>query len=334
MSTEIPQDLQYCIEKIISNNDADLFFYSADIDAENADTLIEVIRKTIRGRTSKRENVVLILTTYGGDPDAAYRMTRFLKQTYKKFTLFVFGYCKSAGTLIAIGADEIVMSDFAELGPLDVQVLKENDFRRSSGLDLQQALSVLRDEMFKTFEMCFFSTVYASRGVVTTKMAAEIASSMAVGLLAPVAGQIDPLRIGELSRSMEVAREYGIRLNPSKEESISKLVSGYPSHGFVIDRKEAQELFKVVREPTEAELILEAVIYEVARSPAPQQIVLNLEEFLKEDSEQSETEDITDEDKIPTEHENSDTGDHKTNEEYQRGFEKNSRSEEDKSLYT
>lgn len=139
MSTNIPKPLQDCIKDISDQHQADLLLYSADIDEENADKLIEAVRK----KSSRRSNVVLILASYGGDPDAAYRITRFLKQAYNKFTLFVFGYCKSAGTLIALGADEIVMSDFAELGPLDVQVLRENDFRRSSGLDLQQALSVL-----------------------------------------------------------------------------------------------------------------------------------------------------------------------------------------------
>lgn len=214
-----------CISNITDQLDSDLFLYSADIDENNADKLIE----TIRNKSIRRKNVVLILATHGGDPDAAYRITRFLKQTYSKFTLLVFGYCKSAGTLIAIGADEIVMSDFAELGPLDVQVLRENDFRRSSGLDLQQALSVLSQEMFSVFEVCFLSTIYRSSGVITAKTAADIASSMAVGLLAPIAGQIDPLRLGELSRSMEVAYEYGIRLNPTLKSSIKKLVSGYPS---------------------------------------------------------------------------------------------------------
>jgi len=290
MSTNVPKIIQEYIQNVSDQLDADLLLYSADINEDNADTLIEIVRE----KPSKRENVVLILATYGGDPDAAYRITRFLKQTYSNFTLFVFGYCKSAGTLIAIGADEIVMSDLAELGPLDVQVLKENDFRRSSGLDLQQALSVLGGELFSVFEGCFLSMIYKSGGVITTKMAADIASSMAIGLMEPVAGQIDPLRLGELSRSMNVAYEYGIRLNEDLNNSIKKLVAGYPSHSFVIDREEAKELFNNVREPTELELALEVILKECARTPAPKEMIFSLEVFLKMDAEDEELEDSED----------------------------------------
>ncbi|ASC69495.1 hypothetical protein XM38_004220 [Halomicronema hongdechloris C2206] len=282
MKMSIPKEIQDCIQTISNQLDADLLLYSADIDEENADILIEAIRK----KAPKRENVVLILATYGGDPDAAYRITRCLKRAYSKFTLFIFGYCKSAGTLIAIGADEIVMSDLAELGPLDVQVLKENDFRRSSGLDLQQALTILGHETFNAFEVGFLSTIYKSGGVITSKMAADIASNMAIGLLAPIAGQIDPLRLGELSRSMQVAYEYGTRLNPNIKKSINKLVAGYPSHSFVIDREEAQELFRNVRKPTDAESILESVLYECARSPAPQDMIFSLDVSLTEEDQE------------------------------------------------
>ncbi|MBD2579851.1 hypothetical protein [Oscillatoria sp. FACHB-1406] len=290
MSTYIPENVQACIKNISEPLDANLFLYSADISQENADLFVEVVRSV----SHKRENAVLVLATYGGDPDAAYRITRFLKQAYKTFTLFVFGYCKSAGTLIAIGADEIVISDLAELGPLDVQVLKENDFRRSSGLDLQKALDVLRDEVFKAFEVCFIETVYRSEGVVNIKLAADIASSMAVGLLTPIAGQIDPLRLGELSRSMEVAYEYGIRLNPSLGGKIKKLVDGYPSHSFVIDRQEAKGLFPSVREPSNEELILEQILEQCVRSPTSEPLIFSLDEFIEDIVQETQLNNIQD----------------------------------------
>ena len=36
-------------------------------------------------------------------------------------------HCKSAGTLLALGADEIIMSNLSELGPLDIQ-LPDRDY--------------------------------------------------------------------------------------------------------------------------------------------------------------------------------------------------------------
>jgi len=41
--------------------------------------------------------------------------------------LYVFGYCKSAGTLVAVAADQIVMSEFGQFGPLDVQLSDKNE---------------------------------------------------------------------------------------------------------------------------------------------------------------------------------------------------------------
>ena len=49
---------------------------------------------------------------------------------------------------------------------------------------------------------------------------------------------------------MRVAMEYGNRLNRGnlKEGALARLISGYPSHGFIIDRDEAATLFERVRD--------------------------------------------------------------------------------------
>lgn len=303
MGTEVPEMLQECIKTISETLNADLLIYSGDIEEEDADQVIKIVQE----KTEKRDNLVLVLATYGGDPDAAFRIARFLQNTYEKFTLFVFGYCKSAGTLVAIGADEIVMSDLAELGPLDIQVTKDDDLvRRSSGLDLQKALTVLSQQGFQVFQQHFIATTVSSGGVVTTKTAADIASSIAVGLLAPIASQIEPLRLGEVYRSMDVAYEYGIRLNPNLKKTVKKLITDYPSHGFVIDRKEAKELFSVVREPSESERTLEKILYECTRTPSAEKMIFFLDDLLNE-----ELEDFDDEGS-----ENQENGDSTEDEEY------------------
>ena len=54
----------------------------------------------------------------------------------KKASLrYVDTVCKSAGTILALGADVIIMSQYAELGPIDVQLQKEDEVGEStSGL--------------------------------------------------------------------------------------------------------------------------------------------------------------------------------------------------------
>lgn len=80
---------------------------------------------------------------------------------------------------------------------------------------------------------------------ITTKRATDLASEMATGLLEPITSQIDPLRLGEDERKIEIARKYGKRLLPENrsEEIVLRFTDDYPSHGFVIDLTEAREIF-------------------------------------------------------------------------------------------
>jgi len=59
--------------------------------------------------------------------------------------MYVFGWCKSAGTILAIGADELIMGEYAELGPIDVQLLDKSElFGSISGLNIDEAINTLR----------------------------------------------------------------------------------------------------------------------------------------------------------------------------------------------
>ena len=52
--------------------------------------------------------------------------------------------------------------------------------------------------------------------------------------------------------------DYGARIAKNlKPDALSRLIMGYHSHSFVIDRKEARDLFINVREPSADETILE-----------------------------------------------------------------------------
>ena len=64
----------------------------------------------------------LILHTPGGLVLAALQIARAIDRHKGKVTVFVPHYAMSGGTLIALAADEIVMSDHAVLGPVDPQL--------------------------------------------------------------------------------------------------------------------------------------------------------------------------------------------------------------------
>jgi len=64
----------------------------------------------------------LVLHTPGGLVLASVQIARALARHKGKVTVFVPHYAMSGGTLIALAADEIVMSDHAALGPVDPQL--------------------------------------------------------------------------------------------------------------------------------------------------------------------------------------------------------------------
>ena len=66
----------------------------------------------------------IILHTPGGLVLAATQIARAVRDRKSKVTVFVPHYAMSGGTLIALAADEIVMSPHAALGPIDPQLEK------------------------------------------------------------------------------------------------------------------------------------------------------------------------------------------------------------------
>jgi hypothetical protein len=67
-------------------------------------------------------DIDLLLQTPGGDIDAAEKLVYMLRERAKGMRVIVTDRAKSAGTLIALAADSILMSATSELGPIDPQV--------------------------------------------------------------------------------------------------------------------------------------------------------------------------------------------------------------------
>lgn len=77
----------------------------------------------------------------------------------------------------------------------------------------------------------------------------------AVGLFAPITGQIEPIRLGETQR----ANRNGIRLH-ADAATLKRLREDYPSHDFILDCDEGKELFKSVRYADALEMRLEEAL--------------------------------------------------------------------------
>jgi hypothetical protein len=64
----------------------------------------------------------LILETPGGSGETAEDIVKLLRSKYDHVGIIVPGMAKSAGTLIAMAADEILMDAMSSLGPIDAQI--------------------------------------------------------------------------------------------------------------------------------------------------------------------------------------------------------------------
>lgn len=68
----------------------------------------------------------LMLWSPGGDGETAVRLARMAQAASRKFVVLVPDMAKSAATILALGAHEVVMGPTSDLGPIDPQILLAN----------------------------------------------------------------------------------------------------------------------------------------------------------------------------------------------------------------
>jgi hypothetical protein len=209
----------------------------------------------------------VIVASPGGRSEAAYLVTRELRRRFAHLTAYVPFQAKSAATLLCLAADELVLGDLGELGPLDTQYEEKQkaDFPvNTSHLVPGAALRGLQHEVAELYDTLVTRIVKTSglRPFEAGSKAAELIG----GLYAPLLGQVDPTRLADSARGLGVAMAYAERVlqryRPALyaeqgETLLRRLIQEYPTHGFVLDREELQDLGVPNRPPdaTEAPLL-------------------------------------------------------------------------------
>lgn len=268
--------------------DSDILILNAPFMPIGQMMLDEHVRMVVDQHSTARKKLVVILVTSGGLPDVAYRIAMLLRDRYEHIAICIPGWCKSAGTLLAIAGNELIMGRRGEMGPLDVQIAKRDELGgdRDSGLVINEALARLRDESFDLFNSFMLKQIAQSANLVTLRTAADISAQLTIGLMAPIFEKIDPMRMGADARAMSIGEEYALRLNRGGknlrgEKGLNMLLNGYPSHSFVIDINEARELFTRVK-PLEGKLAeAVAALGDMALKPKGDVPII---EFLQESS--------------------------------------------------
>lgn len=64
----------------------------------------------------------VILETPGGSGETAEDIVKLLRKKFNEVNFIIPGWCKSAGTIIAMSGDEIIMDEMSALGPIDAQI--------------------------------------------------------------------------------------------------------------------------------------------------------------------------------------------------------------------
>lgn len=207
------------------------------INARVAMDIIPVISKQLQ-IIGKTDNIDLFLYSTGGDTMVPWRLVSMLREYCDKFSVLVPYKAHSAATMIALGADEIVMSDLSELSPIDPSTA--NVFNPSDPQNPQNKIPISVEDV-----MAYFDLAKNKFGIKNDEELAKIFNKFVESN-----PQIHPLALGNVNRIHNLIRILAKRLlkshaNPIKEEEIEKLVDYFTeklySHQYFIGRKEAKE---------------------------------------------------------------------------------------------
>lgn len=207
------------------------------VNARVAMDIIPVISKQLQ-TIGKTQNIDLFLYSTGGDTMVPWRLVSMIREYCSKFSVLVPYKAHSAATMIALGADEIVMSDLSELSPIDPSTA--NVFNPQDPQNLQNKIPISVEDV-----MAYFDLAKNKFGIKSDEQLATIFNKFVESN-----PQIHPLALGNVNRIHNLIRILAKRLlkshkAPIKEEEIEKLVDYFTeklySHQYFIGRKEAKE---------------------------------------------------------------------------------------------
>lgn len=193
------------------------------------------------------DTLEILMHSPGGHPSIAYQVMKFFRRTCKRVNVIVPLQAKSAATLMCFGADMIYMGEFAELGPMDVQINDplERGSAPFSPLDEFKSMEFLREYAVELLD--YFTLLFIRQSGMSIKEAIHESIPCVSGMMRPLYERIDPLEVGGHRRALAIGEEYSTRLlklvgNPQWQPIVERLVWKYPSHDFAIDIDEALEL--------------------------------------------------------------------------------------------
>lgn len=190
-------------------------------------TLYECLR-----RIKSVECLDLVLITRGGEVNAARRIALLLHEYTQHLTILVPYYARSAGTLLCLGAHQLIMGPMAELSPIDGQIGSSVE----TSPDIPQMISAEDIRAFRQIAEEWF-------GIKREEDRLQV--------FALLSQRIFPPSLASFYRSDRLIRQLAGELltyqlpkveEHTRQQIVDQLVSGYFDHGYTITRTEAQSL--------------------------------------------------------------------------------------------
>ncbi|MCK9437829.1 MAG: hypothetical protein M0Q12_11565 [Synergistaceae bacterium] len=182
-----------------------------------------------------KEKITLYLYTNGGDTLAAWSLVNLIRSFCKDFEVIIPANCFSSGTLISLGANRIVMTKQASLGPIDPSINGPLNPSFPGVTDPNAKVPVSTEDVNAYIEMAKNDFGISNQEQMTN-------------ILLNLSEKIHPLTLGQVYKSKSQIQMLAKKLlkwqnlGAEKEDAIIKfLCSESGSHDYSIRRKEAKE---------------------------------------------------------------------------------------------
>ncbi|MDR2109569.1 MAG: hypothetical protein LBP28_08975 [Coriobacteriales bacterium] len=207
--------------------------------SQMAGDAIPCIIEQVKQIPAENEDVDFLIISNGGDPITALRIISILRERFKKISVLVPYVAYSAATVLALGADDIIMHPFSNLGPVDPQIT----IAKSDALGQQSHINFGSEDIRNYID-------FIKTDVGITDQAHLMSAFNAL------AAEVGPLPIGSSKRSQQLSVSLSIRLlethmqDTNKAKTIAQaLNSAYYHHGYAVGRSEAKEIGLNVIDP-------------------------------------------------------------------------------------
>ncbi len=218
-----------------------------------ATDLVPVLHRCL-SRIGRGERLDLVLSSYGGTVASARQAALLLREFTDRLTILVPQRARSAGTLLCLAADGLVLSGFAELGPLDANM----GATESQAPGVPGTLSSEDIRAFPSMARDWFGVQRPEDGL---------------QLLAMLSQRIFPASLATFYRLDKLIRQVAdellsFQLPDERERAriVEQLVAGYHAHDYVLTRRDVRRLgLRTVEPDPDEEELLWAMARQLAR---------------------------------------------------------------------